>query len=156
MSQGGRSEWWVGMGGEAGRLTSKPQEPWLLNPDFCRENTTTAYWVDNLHSQLPSRPSSSWQSSDSLPGPGAHTHSSPDPPFRGDLNNESVPLCPGAFKPPITKNEDALSDSLVPPATTETQFRGAGQGGAPILLLDKLLVSPILAQRRDVLGANSR
>lgn len=38
IQHGGRSDWWVGVGGEvyeaAGGLTSKPQEPWLLNPDF--------------------------------------------------------------------------------------------------------------------------
>lgn len=52
--------------------------------------------------------------------------------------------------PPIARGEDALwCDSLVLLATTETQIRGAGQDGAPTLLLDKLLVSPILAQYRD-------
>lgn len=76
----------------------------------------------------------------------AHAHPSPDPPFRGDLNNQSVPLCLEAFTPPIAKGEGVLwCDNLVPPATTETQFRGAGQDGAP----DKVLVSPILVQYRN-------
>lgn len=126
------SDWWVGVGREAGRLTSKPQEPWLLNPDFCRENAAPAYQMAPLPAaQLPP---SSWQSPNSSPGAVAHAHPSPDPPFREDLNNQSVPLCLEAFTPPIAKGEDALwCDSLVPPVTTETQFRGAGQDGAPPL-----------------------